>query len=314
MLGVDLTNFFAKFFKFSGRAIAVLFIVSIPASLIFWHFLSNSGELDPATEEGFAKVLNENFRDGDIIFPENDWDLDFTKMLNDKVLPLYLTLKELKSEDLDRLRDDDTGRIFFLLNDPEKAGTLLEELKLREIQRFSVPGGVVLLSEKTTPSPSKLLLFARDIDKAREVYFSGKDKKRECRLNSGGDWICAKNSWNYVGRTTARFNGKIPERAVWAHPTAKEKLTIVFDLPAESGHLVFNSVFREAGWMSQNKAPVNVAVFADETKILEYKNLSVRNSFRKETDIPKGAGTLRIEITTKDDRQRHFTFNGYITR
>ncbi|MBO4440817.1 hypothetical protein J5834_01765 [bacterium] len=306
-----MTDFFAKFYHFSGRALAVLFIASIPLSLFFWHFVSDSGELDPATEEGFAKVLNENFKEGDIIFPENDWDLDFTKKLNNKIFPVYLSLKELKSEDFEYLKEDD-GRVFFLLNDPGRVETLLKKLKLREIRRFDVPKGLVLLAEDAVAATHKLLVFSRDIDKAREVYFTKKDEKRYCRLNSGGDWICAKNNWNYVGRFTAKFNGRIPERAVWAHPLSKENLNIVFDLPQGSRHLVFNSVLREAGWMSPNKAPVHVTVFADETKILEYKNESVRNSFRHKAEIPQGAKTLRIVITTNDDRQRHFTFNGYV--
>lgn len=309
----DLTDFFAKFFRFSGRTLAVLFIASIPLSLIFWHFSSSYGELDPATEEDFARILNENFKEGDIIFPENDWDLDFTKKLSDGILPVYLTLKELKSRDIAHLKED-TGRIFFLLNNPGRAEALLKELELREIQRFGVRNGLVLLAEEEDSGPSKLLVFARDINKAKEVYFVKNDERRDCLLQTDGRWSCSKNNWNYVGRSTAKFNSRQPERAVWAHPIAKEKLNIVFELPPESGNLVFESVLREAGWMSSNKAPVHVSVFAGDTRILDYKNESVRNSFNRKAGIPQGAQTLRIEITTNDDRQRHFTFKGYVTK
>ena len=285
---------------------------SIISTFIFWWSgLSNKNALDEETERKFAEILNENFRRGDIVFTENDWDLDFLKGLNNGVFPVFLDLRNATERSVAMMKNSD-DRVFLLLKSERSHEKYVKKLNLKVIKVFKAGKGEVLLAETLFKTVKRTLVFPRDIGKAKRVAFVSGEKSEDCRKVSETKWQCSDETWNYVGHTTASFNGN-QKQAVWAHPVAGKTLEIVFDVPEKSGKLYFSSVFAESAYRSKNRAPVNVEILADEQILLKYANPFSSKATEKSIKLPENTKELTIKLTTSDDRQRHFVFNGYLS-
>ena len=287
-------------------------MLSIFSTFIFWWSgLSNKNALDEETERKFAEILNENFRRGDIVFTENDWDLDFLKNLKNGVFPVFLDLKNATERSVAMLKSSD-DRVFLLLKSEQSHEKYVEKLNLKVLETFKAGKGEVVLAETLFKTVKRTLVFPRDIGKAKKIAFSEGGKSEECRKVSETKWQCSDESWNYVGLTTASFNGN-QKQAVWAHPVAGKTLEIVFNVPEKSGKLYFNSVFAESAYRSKNRAPVFVEILADEKIMLKYASPFTSKVTEKTAKIPENTKEITIKLSTTDDRQRHFVFNGYLS-
>lgn len=301
-----------KYSEIIGRIFLALFVLSIFSTFIFWWSgLSSRNALDEKTERKFAEILNENFRRGDIVFTENDWDLDFLKNLKSGIFPIVLDLKNATERSAAMMKSSD-DRVFLLLKSEQSHEKYVKKLNLKVIETFKAGKGEVILAETLFKTVKRTLVFPRDIGKAKRVAFSDGEKSEECRKVSETKWQCSDESWNYVGLTTASFNGS-SKQAVWAHPVAGKTLEIVFDVPEKSAKLYFNSVFAESAYRSKNRAPVNVEIWADEQILLKYASPFTSRVTEKTTKLPESTKEIKIKLTTADDRQRHFVFNGYLS-
>ncbi|MBR6422551.1 hypothetical protein IKS86_07565 [bacterium] len=301
-----------KYSEIIGKIFLALFVISIFSTFIFWwNGLSNKNALDEETERKFAEVLNENFRRGDIVFTENDWDLDFLKNLKNGVFPVFLDLKNATERSVAMLKSSD-DRVFLLLKSEQSHEKYVEKLNLKVLETFKAGKGEVVLAETLFKTVKRTLVFPRDIGKAKKIAFSEGGKSEECRKVSETKWQCSDESWNYVGLTTASFNGN-QKQAVWAHPVTGKTLEIVFNVPEKSGKLYFNSVFAESAYRSKNRAPVFVEILADEKIMLKYASPFTSKVTEKTAKIPENTKELTIKLSTTDDRQRHFVFNGYLS-
>ena len=301
--------------KYSGiveKIFLVLFILSIFSTFIFWWSgLSDKNALDEETERKFAEILNENFRRGDLVFTENDWDLDFLKNLKNGIFPVVLDLKNATERSVAMMKNSD-DRVFLLLKSEGSREKFVKKLNLKEIQVFKAGKGEVLLAETLFKTVKRTLVFSRDIGKAKKVAFVSGEKSEECRKVSETKWQCSDETWNYVGLATASFNGQ-QKQAVWAHPVSGKTLEIVFDVPKNSRKLHFNSVFAESAYRSKNRTPVNVEILADGKNLLKYVSPFTSKVTEKSMKLPENIKELTIKLTVSDDRQRHFVFNGYLT-
>lgn len=301
-----------KYSEIIGKIFLALFVLSIFSTFIFWWSgLSNKNALDEETERKFAEILNENFRRGDIVFTENDWDLDFLKNLKNGVFPVFLDLKNATERSVAMLKSSD-DRVFLLLKSEQSHEKYVEKLNLKVLETFKAGKGEVVLAETLFKTVKRTLVFPRDIGKAKKIAFSEGGKSEECRKVSETKWQCSDESWNYVGLTTASFNGN-QKQAVWAHPLTGKTLEIVFNVPEKSGKLYFNSVFAESAYRSKNRAPVFVEILADEKIMLKYASPFTSKVTEKTAKIPESTKEITIKLTTTDDRQRHFVFNGYLS-
>ena len=311
-----------KYSEIIGKIFLALFVISIFSTFIFWWSgLSNKNALDEETEQKFAGILNENFKPGDIVFTENDWDLDFLKGLKSGILPIILDLKNATEKSILQMKNGDE-RVFLLLVPNVKTfqETSLQELEnfyvkklnLKVLETFKAGKGEVVLAETLFKTAKKSLVFSRDIGKAKRVAFVGGEKSEECRKVSETKWQCSDENWNYVGLTTVSFNGQ-QKQAVWAHPKSGKTLEIVFDIPGNSGKLYFNSVFAESAHHSKNRTPVLVEISADKQILLKYASPFTFRVTEKSAKIPENTKELTIKLTVSDDRQRHFVFNGYLS-
>lgn len=299
-----------KFNKMLRSVFLWVFIFSIPSTFIFWTFLSDLGGYDEQTEKAFAEIINAGFEEGDIIFPQIDWDLNFLKYLDHGITTVYLTLKETSAEDLKYMKEDG-GKIFLLLDDESVWPEISQRLKLKELSRKSAGNGVVIVAGDGTEKNRKKVLFTRDIGLADEVYFEKDGKRYECHKTSKSRWQCGKPDWNYVGRTVASMAGK-QQQAVWAHPLSNKTLHIKYKVPEGAEIFVINTAFLPAAVSSSNRSPVEVKVSFDDKKAAEYTNMSVSKIYSKKVDIPNDIKNIDISFFVKDDGQRHFVFNGYI--
>ena len=301
--------------KYSGiieKIFLILFILSIFSTFIFWWSgLSDKNALDEETERKFAEVLNENFKRGDIVFTENDWDLDFLKNLKSGIFPVVLDLKNATEKSVAMMKNSD-DRVFLLLKSANSREFYIKKLNLKVIETFKAGKGEILLAETLFKTTKRPLVFSRDIGKAKRVAFSDGEKTDDCRKVSETKWQCSDETWNYVGLTTASFNGQ-QKQAVWAHPLTGKTLEIVFDVPEKSGKLYFNSVFAESAQRSKNRTPVNVEILADGKNLLKYASPFSSRVTEKSAKLPENTKEITIKLTVSDDRQRHFVFNGYLT-
>ena len=301
-----------KYSEIIGKIFLALFVLSIFSTFIFWWSgLSNKNALDEETERKFAEILNENFRRGDIVFTENDWDLDFLKNLKNGVFPVFLDLKNATERSVAMLKSSD-DRVFLLLKSEQSHEKYVKKLNLKVLETFKAGKGEVVLAETLFKTVKRTLVFPRDIGKAKKIAFSEGGKSEECRKVSETKWQCSDESWNYVGLTTASFNGN-QKQAVWAHPVTGKTLEIVFNVPEKSGELYFNSVFAESAYRSKNRAPVFVEILADEKIMLKYASPFTSKVTEKTAKIPESTKEITIKLSTTDDRQRHFVFNGYLS-
>ena len=287
-------------------------MISIFSTFIFWWSgLSNKNALDEETERRFAEILNENFKRGDLVFTEIDWDLDFLKNLRKGVFPVVLDLKNATERSVAMMKNSD-DRVFLLLKSEQSHEKYVKKLNLKVLETFKAGKGEVILAETLYKTVKRTLVFSRDIGKAKRVAFSDGEKSEECHKVSETKWQCSDETWNYVGLTTASFNG-YQKQAVWAHPLSGKTLEITFDISGNSRKLYFNSVFAESAYRSKNRAPVNVEILADGNTLLKYANPFTFKVTEKSAKIPENTKEITIELTTSDDRQRHFVFNGFIT-
>ena len=301
-----------KYSEMIEKIFLALFVFSIISTFVFWWSgLSDKNALDEETERRFAEILNENFRRGDLVFTENDWDLDFLKGLKSGILPINLDLKNATERSVAMMRSGDE-RVFLLLRSERSSEKYVKKLNLKVLDTFKAGKGEVVLAETLYKTVKKSLVFSRDIGKAKKVAFVNGETSEECRKVSETKWQCSDESWNYVGLTTALFNGD-QKQAVWAHPVTGKTLEIVFDLPENSRKIYFNSVFAESAYRSKNRAPVNVEISADEKILLKYASHFSFSVIEKSAKIPENTKEIIIRLTTSDDRQRHFVFNGYLT-
>ena len=301
-----------KYSEIIGKIFLALFVISIFSTFIFWWSgLSSKNALDEETERKFAEILNENFRRGDLVFTENDWDLDFLKNLKNGVFPVILDLKNATERSAAMMKNSD-DRVFLLLKSEQSHEKYVKKLNLKVLETFKAGKGEVILAETLFKTVKRTLVFSRDIGKAKRVAFSDGEKSEECRKISETKWQCSDESWNYVGLTTASFNGN-SKQAVWAHPVAGKTLEIVFNVPEKSGKLYFNSVFAESAYRSKNRAPVLVEILTDGKVLLKYASPFSSKATEKSIKLPENTKELTIKLTTSDDRQRHFVFNGYLT-
>ena len=301
-----------KYSEIIEKIFLALFVFSIISTFVFWWSgLSDKNALDEETERRFAEILNENFRRGDLVFTENDWDLDFLKGLKSGILPIILDLKNATEISVAMMRSGDE-RVFLLLRSERSREKYVKKLNLKVVKAFKAGKGEVVLAETLYKMVKKSLVFSRDIGKAKKVAFVNGETSEECRKVSETKWQCSDESWNYVGLTTASFNGS-QKQAVWAHPVTGKTLEIVFDVPEKSGKLYFNSVFAESAYRSKNRAPVNVEISADEKILLKYASHFSFGVIAKSAKMPENTKEIIIRLTTSDDRQRHFVFNGHLT-
>ncbi len=301
-----------KIVSIAEKIFLALFVLSIFSTFIFWWSgLSEKNALDSETDHKFAEILNKNFKQGDIVFTENDWDLDFLKYLDNGILPVFLDLKNATEQSVARMKNSDE-RVFLLMKSEKSREFYVKKLNLKVLETLKAGEGEVVIAETLFKTVRKTLVFSRDIGKAKRVAFSKGEKTGECRKVSEKKWQCSDENWNYVGLTTASFNGE-SRQAVWAHPIAGKTLEIIFDLPENSRTLRFNSVFAESAYHSKNTSPVNVEILADGKTLLKYANPFTSKVKENVAKIPENTKEITIKLTTRDDRQRHFVFNGFIS-
>jgi hypothetical protein len=296
--------------KIISRSLVILFFISIPSTFIFWWFFSDRSGVDEETEKAFANVLNSKFEQGDIVFPEVDWDLGFLKYIDPGIHPVYLTLKETAEKDI-RLMKEDGGKMFFLLKSEESWKEISGRTGVNELEIIKAGSGVVVIGSDGTESQRKPLVFSRDIGNAKNVWFSKGDEKFPCTKSSAAKWQCGKDDWNYVGFTTASINGK-QQKAVWAHPVTDRVLHVEFDLPDEGREIFFNTAFLETGYRSQNRSPVEVELLIDSASALNYSNKSESRVYSNTIVITADSKVLELRFKTANAGQRHFVFNGYV--
>lgn len=309
------------------KTLLFLFALSVILTFVFWWTgLSEKNAIDSETDHKFAEILNKNFKQGDIVFTENDWDLDFLKYLDKGILPVFLDLKNATEQSILKMKNGDERVFLLLAHGGDAIHEMFQETSLREntenpyvkklnlkvLKTFKAGRGQVIMAETLAETVKKTLVFQRDIGKAKRVAFSDGGNSEECRKVSETKWQCSDENWNYVGLTNASFDGE-SKPAVWAHPVAGETLEIVFDVPENSRKLHFYSVFAESVRHSKNRAPVNIEISADGKTLLEYANPFTFRVTEKSTEIPENTNEITIKLTTADDRQRHFVFNGYLT-
>ena len=301
-----------KYSGIIGKIFLVLFVFSIVSTFVFWWSgLSDRNALDEETERKFAGIINENFRLGDLVFTENDWDLDFLKYLNKGIFPVFLDLKNATEKSVAMMKNGDE-RVFLLLKSENSREFYVKKLNLKVLKTFKAGRGQVIMADTMFKTVKRTLVFPRDIGKAKKVVFVSGEKSEDCRKVSETKWQCSDETWNYVGLTTAFFNGQ-QKQAVWAHPVAGKTLEIVFDVPENSRKLYFNSVFAESAYRSKNRAPVNVEILADGEDLLKYASPFTSKVTEKNVKLSENIKEISIKLTVSDDRQRHFVFNGYLS-
>ena len=288
---------------------ALMFIVSLPVTAIFWLFFSDTRGVDEETEIFFAETVNGHYAQGDVVFPEVDWDLGFLRYLDHGITNVLLTLKESEAQDINLFREDGS-KVFFLLKNKKSWEKLRNRLEINDYEKIEGDKGKVVIVPPLPEALNKKLIFSRDIHKASRVFLSKKGEETPCAL-SRKRWECSRHDWNYVGSTRAVVN-KIPRQVVWAHPRTNEHLHVVFDIPEDSSSVHLSTAMLERAVRSRNKSPVRVSVLIDGKNVLNYVNRSVRNEHYNRINVPKGAKELEIRFITNDDGQRHFVFSGYI--
>jgi hypothetical protein len=288
---------------------SLLFIISVPVTAIYWLFLSDTRGVDEETEMFFAETVNRYYSEGDVVFPEVDWDLGFLKYLDHGITNVLLTLKESSPQDINLFREDGS-KIFFLLKNEKTWEKLKNRLEIDEHKKIKEEKSLVVIVNPLAESLSKKIIFSRDIHKASKVFFSSKDDEKPCSLNRKR-WECSRYDWNFVGSIRTVVN-KTPKQAVWAHPRTNKNLHVVFDVPQDSSTIHLNTAMLERAVRSRNRSPVRVSVIIDGKRIINYSNRSVREEYYNKIDIPDGAKELELIFTTNDDGQRHFVFSGYI--
>ena len=136
-----------KYSEIIEKIFLALFVISIFSTFIFWWSgLSNKNALDEETEQKFAEILNENFKPGDIVFTENDWDLDFLKGLKSGILPIILDLKNATEKSILQMKNGDE-RVFLLLKSEQSHEKYVKKLNLKVIEKFKAGKGEVILAE-----------------------------------------------------------------------------------------------------------------------------------------------------------------------
>ena len=206
-----------KLSSITEKILIFLFAASVVSTSVFWWSgLSERNSIDSETELKFAEILNKNFKTGDLVFTGNDWDLDFLKYLDNGILPIFLDLKNATEQSVARMKNSDE-RVFLLL--VPDAGTFHEtsikeledfyvkKLNLKVLETFKAGKGEVVLAETLFKTVRKTVVFSRDIGKAKRVAFTDGATSEECTKVSEKKWQCTDENWNYVGLTTALFNG-----------------------------------------------------------------------------------------------------------
>ncbi len=293
------------------RIMLVLFLISGVSSFIFYTFLSDRAGFSDKQEQQIAAIINREFKKGDIIFPQPDWDIGFTRYLLDGILDISYTLHAYSSETIADLNNNGKNDLLFVLDDASKWNALCAKLKLKERQRWDASGALVIAARPAQESTQKLFDFVDDLPQAREVYFMNPDGRKEpCDLK-GSRWQCSNNDWNYIGPERALMGG-MWQRANWAHPRTMKTLHVVFNSLPEAKKVVLGSAFLERAYANPNGEPAEVAVHADGTKIISYTNKSINKYYRTEANIPANTKTIDITVFIRFDGARHFVFNGYL--
>jgi len=286
-----------------------LFLISIPVTAVYWLFFSDTRGVDEETEIFFAETVNGHYAEGDVVFPEVDWDLGFLKYLDHGITNVLLTLKESGPQDINLFREDGS-KIFFLMKNEKNWEKLKRRLEISDYKSVEGDKGKVVIVSPLEEALNKKIIFSRDIQNASRVFFSKKNDEKPCALNRKR-WECSHHDWNYVGATRTVVN-KRPKHAVWAHPRTGEMLHVVFDIPEGSSTLHLSTAMLERAVRSKNRTPVRVSVVIDGKNVFNYVNRSVREEHYNKIDIPDGAKEMELRFATNDDGQRHFVFSGYI--
>ncbi len=292
------------------KIFAIIFIISMPVTAFFWLFFSDTRGVDEETEKGFAEIVNKNYSEGDVVFPEVDWDLNFLKFLDHGITNVLLTLKESEDEDIRMFRENGS-KIFFLLKNPRNWEKIKTRLNIDQYEKSDAGKGAVVIVPPLESSINKKLIFSRDIHEAQRVFFSQKETEKPCVLNNRKQWECSRHDWNFVGARRVVVN-KRPAQAVWAHPRSNEDLNIVFDIPENSSYIHLTTAMLERAVRSRNRSPVRVRVLIDGEPVLRYTNRSVRAGHYNKIEVPEDSKELKIIFNTSDDGQRHFIFKGFI--
>ncbi len=295
---------------FVAKVTAVLFIASIVTTALFWTIFSNSEGLSQRAQQQAAQFISNNYRRGDIVFPLREWDLGFTRYLDEKVTSLLTGFSRLSPEQL-RLTARGKKRFFIVSDTKGVTADILTTKDLNLVTLQAIDGGEVALVAPAHPLPPLLIDFPQDIMNAKRVWFSDDYSKNIIECRKGAVWHCSHREWNRVGFYRAVVNGT-PQDAVWAHPLSHKTLHILFELPAGSKQILFTSSFLPTAYQKQNGDFVTVSLFADEQQLFHYKNMNIRRQYRHTATIPEGAQELEIRIHVNRDGARHFIFGGYV--
>ena len=291
---------------------ALLFLISIPATFIFWTAFSDRAGIPDEDERAVATFLNENFKEGDTIFPSPGWDIGFTRYLRDGITDISYRLTSYRAGELADLLKTSNAALFFVLDNGDKWDSISSNHKLKAVKSVNIGSSLVVKAVPKEGREERLLDFATDIQKAEAVYLlDSKGTKHECKLMQER-WQCSSHSWNYVGKKSVVIEGR-KRLAVWAHPRSGKTLAVRFALPSGSKSIVLGTAFLERAYRASGD-PVSVKIKAGAEELLSYTNENLNKYYRNRIELPAGADHLELLFHVKNDGARHFVFNGYISK
>jgi hypothetical protein len=132
--------------------------------------------------------------------------------------------------------------------------------------------------------------------------------KRPCSQPKDGGWRCAHLAdWMYVATTDLQRDGK-GRNCLWAHPPSGGRPLIIRFDSVPSGELVFGHGMSEKASHSNNKEPVKVR--------LKWRGGAAESQIGNQpawrTSKHRVEGFLELEISAKQDGQRHHCFTAAI--
>lgn len=288
-----------------SRAFAAFVVASLAAAslaaLVFWARLPGSQPTDDDYRAA-NDFLAERVKDGDIVVLAPTWAERGRAFLT--AAPVHAGY--------DLARDEYPGtRRQWLVALPAAPRFRLEEareaLNARarssgDAQRF----GGLWVERFDIAGPPVAFSFTDRVADA-EVTLSG----RACEQTRPGFHQCPRGQWNNVHAQWYEVDER-PMHCLWAHPVAGSPLRIRYrNVPAGARVRGRAALVGQSG-TAENGAPVTLALVAEGRKVGEVQAQNRVGPQPFSFDLPDAASELVFEVTTPDQRRRHFCFDAWL--
>ena len=132
---------------------------------------------------------------------------------------------------------------------------------------------------------------------------------------SAGRFSCSDKAWNYVGRSEVRVGGAI-RRCIWAHPTARGPLHVVFPEVAMGEALLGHHGYGDVSFAKQRRrgsTTARVLVEGKEIGVLKAPKEKGWNSWTLDTrDFAGETRDVEWVISAKNTGKEHYCFDAWV--